>query len=502
LITSIIFILFCVAGYSKSHNDYRLYINENEINLTYGIYELDGKQYIHIDDLTELFKDNVYYDRISGKLIITTHNNLVKLSKTDSKYFLKNNNSNYINLKNIIQCIDYNLVIAGYNIYLYNLNSVEGTIQKNRTELFDKQTGKVICLLSKQDKVKVILNEDKVKNNQKQISVETNIQGKMYYGYVLNKNVLYEYTPVIQTENNKKIILVKAQDKVSTSTNVQNIDMVAFDMYRLSGSNILSKLEYTNNTPQSIKVIATVNNGQKSSNYDSDIVSSMLNSDINRYEVIEQILKGVKNISGVNLDFSNFKLSDNENYIQFVKELAAMLHKNDKILIVNIPNLQNIGVNEISKFVDYIIIQPYSARTIASKTSGPISSIVYVEQAVQGIIKKVDNVNKVILEVPAYTILWTERRGTVINTEQYTMNTMEMYLKENKIQPKLDNSSGQNYVNYTKGITTYKMWLEDEYSITKKTEFVNKYGLAGLSIYKSGYEQKNIYTSILKILNK
>ena len=110
--------------------------------------------------------------------------------------------------------------------------------------------------------------------------------------------------------------------------------------------------------------------------------------------------------------------------------------------------------------------------------------------------------NKVILELPAYTILWTERRGTVINAEQYNMKTMQAYLVENNIPAKLDSSSRQNYINYTKGITTYKMWLEDEYSIMEKSKLADKYNLAGVSIYRSGMELKTIYNNISTILNK
>ena len=120
----------------------------------------------------------------------------------------------------------------------------------------------------------------------------------------------------------------------------------------------------------------------------------------------------------------------------------------------------------------------------------------------QQVISKAIDSAKVILEMPAYTILWTERRGTVINAEQYNMKTSQAYLKENNIESKLDKVSGQNYINYTKGITTYKMWLEDEYSITQKTNIANSYNLAGVSIYRSGMEQKEIYSSVSKYLEK
>ena len=65
-----------------------------------------------------------------------------------------------------------------------------------------------------------------------------------------------------------------------------------------------------------------------------------------------------------------------------------------------------------------------------------------------------------------------------------------------------DNSSKQNHMIYTKGITTYKMWLEDEYSIIEKTKLASKYNLVGISLYKSGMEQDSIYGKIELELNK
>lgn len=501
LLTLIIFILFCILGYSKDITEFKLYLGDSEANVINRIYNLNNEHYIHIDDLTNIFKDNIYHDKISGKIIITTYDSLIKIDKDDDKYIIKDKQDVYFNLKKVMEHLENNVVYSQDKICVLPQKYICGNIKNNRVELYDKQTGSVIGHLSKLTQVKVYVDEN-LKNNDKIISVEARIQGKLCYGYVLKNNVEYEYTASQEVVNNKKIILVKAEDNISTSTDKSKVDMVSINMYRLSGVNALTKLQNVDTTLQGVEVVATINNGQKAANYDQNIISSMLNSESNRQDIIQQILSGTSSLAGVNLDFGNLKVADKEKYTQFVKELAAIMHKNNKILIVNITTTQNIDCEQISKFADYIVLQPYYARSISSKTSGPISSISYVEEYINNILSKDIDTNKVILEVPAYTILWTERRGTVINAEQYNMKMMESYVKQNKLEVKLDKSSGQNYINYTKGITTYKMWLEDGYSITEKTKLVNKYNLAGLSIYKSGMEIKGIYSDISKILNK
>ena len=82
------------------------------------------------------------------------------------------------------------------------------------------------------------------------------------------------------------------------------------------------------------------------------------------------------------------------------------------------------------------------------------------------------------------------------------MKTAAQYIRANNLKTRLDSTARQNYINYTKGITTYKMWLEDEYSVTEKVKLVNKYNLAGISIYRSGFETEEIYDKISSSLNK
>lgn len=498
LLTLIIFILFLVCGYSKTNTNYKLYINDVQVNLVYELKAKDTEQYIHIDDLTEIFGKYVYDDKISGKVIITTYNKLTKINKSDVNYTIKDAGNVYFNLNKIADILGMRVITTNGKIYILDNETLDGVITKNRTELWDNIDNNVIDFLSKDFKVKVVINKSLLDESERKAYVQVTKGENIYYGWVLKQNIQYEYFEKNEQVIHKKVVLVKADNQLTSSADAKKIDMVAINMYRLSGVNTLTKLQYTNNVPSEIKVLATINNGQKSANYDADIVTNMLNSQSNREKIIEQIISGIKDLAGVNLDFSNFKASDKNNYTQFIKELAAVLHENNKMLTINVPSTKYIDIEQIIKFADYVILQPYFVRTLSSKTSGPISSVKYVEEYVQQIATSGIDVNKLVLELPAYTILWTERQGTVINAEQYNMQTMQEYLTSNNIKSKLDNASGQNYINYTKGITTYKMWLEDEYSMIQKTQIASKYNLAGVSIYKNGMEEKNIYNSILK----
>lgn len=500
ILTLTIFILFFCLGYSSKNIKYKLYVEGNEIKLTHGICNINNEQYMHIDDLISVFSDEIYHDKISGNVIITTYDSVKRIDKTDSLYVQKLEDDIYFNLGRIVEELSCEMIVSNNDIYIADYTYVQAMVKNNRTELLDSNNSKTIAFLEKTESVKIVENNLISSNDSRVVNVVATKGDKRFFGYVLKENLQYKYNKDNEVNQSEKIILVKADDTLSTTTDINNIDIVAMNMYRLSGVNVLSRLEFTNNIHGNVNVYATFNNGQTSSNYDPEITTRMLNSEANREQIIQQLIDGTEKLQGVNLEFGNLKNTDKQNFTQFVKELAANLHASGKKLIVTLANIQYVEVDKILKVVDYVVIKPYTARTTASKTSGPISSISHVENTIKNLLKQQVILDKIIIEIPAYSILWTERKGTVINAEKYSMQMIQQYINANNIESVLDKVSGQNYINYSKGITTYKMWLEDIHSIREKTKLVNKYNLSGISVYQSGMELKEIYKEISKTL--
>ena len=54
----------------------------------------------------------------------------------------------------------------------------------------------------------------------------------------------------------------------------------------------------------------------------------------------------------------------------------------------------------------------------------------------------------------------------------------------------------QNYVEYTKNNTVYKMWIEDEESIKAKIELVRQYNLAGTAAWEKDRETASVWKVI------
>ena len=91
-----------------------------------------------------------------------------------------------------------------------------------------------------------------------------------------------------------------------------------------------------------------------------------------------------------------------------------------------------------------------------------------------------------------YSILWTERNGIVVDAQIYSSKLEQQYVLKNKIAVTKNEKIKQKYFEYSKGRIMYKMWLEDEYSIKNKIDLVKENKLKGISLYKLGYETKEI----------
>ena len=66
----------------------------------------------------------------------------------------------------------------------------------------------------------------------------------------------------------------------------------------------------------------------------------------------------------------------------------------------------------------------------------------------------------------------------------------------NGVEKKWNEDLKQYYVEYVQNGTTYKMWVEDEKSITEKLNLVSKYNLAGAAYWAKGRETQSVWNII------
>ena len=165
------------------------------------------------------------------------------------------------------------------------------------------------------------------------------------------------------------------------------------------------------------------------------------------------------------------------------------------------------------KLADYLIIMNYDEHTSASTEAGSVSSLSYAEKSIQDTIKQAKDASRIINGVPFYTRIWKETpqadgdgTGTLIedsangnyylSCESAGMSTAEKNYKDAGVKPTYDKTTGQNFVTYSKGKSTYSIWLEDATSMKARMELMKKYKLAGSAYWALGQENDSIWDTI------
>lgn len=240
--------------------------------------------------------------------------------------------------------------------------------------------------------------------------------------------------------------------------------------------------------------------------------TSVLVTDMNkRKNFVDNIVKLCEkyNFRGINLDFEHMYQRDRDEFVILVRELAAMLKQKGIVtsVDVNVPD----GSSEwslcydskaISDACDYIMVMAYDQYGQSSKISGPVASLKWVDLNLSKMIER-DGIEsqKLILGVPFYSRYWKEKNGTVVSTSALSMSKAKEYMSSNKSSTTWNEELGQYVVSYTSQGNQIKIYVEDEESLEKKVELVEKYNLAGVAAWRRGFETNDVWKVIADVIN-
>ncbi|HHY91870.1 MAG TPA: hypothetical protein GX511_00855, partial [Firmicutes bacterium] len=131
--------------------------------------------------------------------------------------------------------------------------------------------------------------------------------------------------------------------------------------------------------------------------------------------------------------------------------------------------------------------------------AGSVASLPWTEAAIQATLREVPR-EKLLLGLPLYTRLWEEHAlsggDAKVTSTALSLHRARVLLEQNRLQPRLDTASGQNYVEFQRGATTFKLWLEDQRSLTARLALVQKYGLAGVASWQRSYAESWVWQLI------
>ena len=214
-------------------------------------------------------------------------------------------------------------------------------------------------------------------------------------------------------------------------------------------------------------------------------------------------------LDGINVDFENMNLEDKKVFSRFIIELAPRLREYNIVTSVDVTapdGSENWSLcydrNVLAKEADYLIFMAYDQYGISSTTPGTTAGCDWVEVNIKKFLgQEVVEKEKIILGMPLYTRLWKTDASGKSTSAIVNMNQINEKIPED-VQRVWDENTKQYYVEYTLDDITYKMWLEEEKSITEKLKLINQYELAGGAFWEKDRENDTIWTIAQEMLRE
>lgn len=251
---------------------------------------------------------------------------------------------------------------------------------------------------------------------------------------------------------------------------------------------VLDDFNYANETGENISVYEVLSSTPAREKLVQDITIACVNY----------------NLDGLNLDFEKLTSDCGPHFAQFLRELSLSLHNAGKILSVD--NYVPFNYNEFYRLdvqgrcVDYVIIMGYDEHWHGSGEPGSVASIDYVVGGINRTLEKVP-AGKIVNALPFYTILW-KIQGVDVTDEYLTISNTPDFISKNGVQYTWDDTTCQNYAEWTKGETEYKIWFEDEESIAAKLSAMQTNQIAGVAVWRLGYGNASVWAKIAEYMDQ
>lgn len=222
--------------------------------------------------------------------------------------------------------------------------------------------------------------------------------------------------------------------------------------------------------------------------------------------------------NGVQFDFEMIPLSDKNLLTDFYQLAAKKFHENNLLISFAIaPTLMDAnfptayqkklysvwqGAYDFKKLgaaADFVTIMTYDQHGIGT-IPGPVASFPWVELVIKHAMTFIP-INKISLGMPTYSGLWfmseipkTDRITMLYNSLSYP--TLQYIIK--KYQPRLfwDNLNKINFSFYDSGGLNKYIFIEDAASFKEKLTLVKKYNLRGISVFRLGIEDPEIWSTL------
>lgn len=507
--------------------------------------------FVNINTIKENIDDRFYWDKNENLLLFTNATTVYKTEVGESVIYgteeesvdyvisFVENQTCYVNIKFVAKFIDMDYKVTKSEgempaIISLKYSNEEKTYMTTTDDIEMRTKGNyqnlIVTTIAEDTKVTVI----ETGKNWNKVSTDNGIIGFIPVKKLDDeekKTAEYksdeaEYTHVTLDE---KVSLVWNQIHDQTSNdsfdeltaNVSGVNVISPTWFSLTDKkgnlSSLADLDYVEKAhAKGMQVWALVNDFEE-----KKLTKKVLTSTTTRQNLVKNIMYFVDSydLDGINLDFEYISEDIGDSYLQFLRELSIEFRKSQKVFSIDnyVPSAWSefYDREQQALLADYLIIMNYDEHTAGSEEAGSVSSIGYAEQAIKDTLAQAKDASRIINGMPFYTRVWCETPeassdGTgvfiedaangnyYLSTKAVTMATAKEAYKEAGVEPTFDETTGQNFVTYSKGDSTYMIWLEDKTSVKSRLELMNKYELGGAAYWALGQETEDIWKTISK----
>lgn len=308
----------------------------------------------------------------------------------------------------------------------------------------------------------------------------------------------------------------------SFAKNYNGIDILIPQAYQVDQNGIVwgdvDPHVYTIAKTHAIKIMPLVTNAK----FDKEKTHDFFQNDAAQLRAIESIIKTCKQYQfyGIQFDFENMRMEDKDHLTHFYTLAAKKLHDAGFVVSFALPPvLPDDPISSLiqkkfyenweaaydfpilGKISDFVTIMAYNQHGQGT-TPGPSADVRWVDATLQYAMKYIP-ADKISLGIPAWSDYWfTDRLSETnqISSKHIGMNYNDlMYLLEKwggKLQ--WDDEAKVSYHMFSHQWLNQYVFVEDAKSFKAKQDLVEKYHLAGISVFALGMEDPKIWTQLTK----
>ena len=300
----------------------------------------------------------------------------------------------------------------------------------------------------------------------------------------------------------------------SFEENIEKINTISLFWYHIGADSDILKYDDAEEDEsiidhahdKDVKVLAVITNlsDYTGAEWDSDRVREIITDDEKRANHIEDIVELVedKNFDGVNIDYEELDEDLEDEFSLFIEELSEKMDAKDKIVGValhpksgeDLPQEDNGSRaqdwKELARYADELYLMTYGEHWDNS-AAGPIASLGWVEKKLIYLQSLGVPLEKFYLGIPLYGEDWNKDKEELGMGLTYT--DVQNILDEYDPDVKWDDKQKSPYFFYEKEGDTHEVWFEDARSVGEKIKLANKAGLGGVTFWRLGGEDSDIW---------